>query len=117
MEVNAGDVTRPSERAGLPVLLSRRQQGEFFMRTVASVLAVAGLLALGACNKSPADKAADNVRAVADNVADNIQAAGDNAASALNNRADAVQNTASNRADAVRNAADNRADRIESNHH
>ena len=32
------------------------------MRKVASVLAIAGLLALGACNKSPADKAAENVR-------------------------------------------------------
>ena len=69
------------------------------------MLAIAGLIALGACSKSPADKAADNT------------------ASNLQNQAAAVQNAAENRADAVRNAADNRADRMEStnrtsgNHH
>jgi hypothetical protein len=94
---------------------SRRNKGIYMMRKMASVIAIAGMLALGACNKAPS--AADNVRAAADNSADNIEAAADNTASNYQNAADAVQNAASNRADAVRDAGENRADRMEANHH
>jgi hypothetical protein len=111
-------ISRFSGAFGLArALLLAMQQGDYMMRKVASVLAIAGLLALGACNKSNADKAADNVRAAAENTADNIEAAASNTASNLENRADAVTDAADNRADAVRNAAENKADRIESNSH
>ena len=67
-------------------------------------VAIAGLVALGACNnKTPAaENVADNYENVADNiedVADN--AATDNAQDVLENQADAVRATGENKADAI----------------
>jgi hypothetical protein len=76
---------------------------------------VASLMALGACNNTPAEKAADNVEAVSENQADVLEDKADNAATenqadALENKADAVRDAGDNKADAVRAAGDNKAD-------
>ena len=60
------------------------------MRMIVKGAMVAGLMALGACNSSESEKAADNVEAVADNQAD-----------ALENKADAIDAKAENKADAI----------------
>lgn len=59
--------------------------------------AATGLFALGACNTSPREQAADNIEANADAVADNLEDMADNSggmmANAMDNQADAVRNT------------------------
>ena len=60
------------------------------MKIIVKGAMVAGLMALGACNSSESERAADNVEAVADNKAD-----------ALENKADAIEATAENKADAI----------------
>lgn len=69
-----------------------------------------GVVALAACNRSPTQNAADNVRDAAQNQADALQNQASNMVDAAQNRADALENRASNIVD----AAENRADRIES---
>ena len=60
------------------------------MRMIVKGAMVAGIMALGACNSSESEKAADNVEAVAENKAD-----------ALENKADAIEEKAENKADAI----------------
>jgi hypothetical protein len=69
----------------------------------------AGIIALSACNNTPADNAADNVQEAADNVADNLDAMADNATN------DATADALENQADATRAAGENKADAIEDN--
>ncbi|MDB5713718.1 MAG: hypothetical protein JWO15_1115 [Sphingomonadales bacterium] len=82
-------------------------------------VAIAGLIALGACNKHDtpaAENVADNYENVADNiedVADN--AATDNAQDVLENKADAVRATGENKADAIDAAHENGASLSEQN--
>ena len=68
------------------------------------------VVALAACNRSPNQNAADNVRAAAENRADAIENRASNVVDAAQNQADALRN----QADQVRDAAENRADRVES---
>ena len=82
-----------------------------------TVLAIAlGLGSLAACNKTPQDKAADNLEANADATADNMvantEAAADNMTASTDNAADAMKESAENKADAMKDAADNRTDAI-----
>ena len=79
------------------------------MRMIVKGAMVGGLMALAACNNTPAENAADNVRESAENTADALDEAADNAAT--ENGADALEN----KADAVRDAAENKADAIEAN--
>jgi hypothetical protein len=79
------------------------------MKMIVKGAMVAGLMALGACNNSASEKAADNVEAVSENKADVLEDAADNAVT--ENAADALEN----KADAVRDAGENKADAIEAN--
>ena len=79
------------------------------MRMIVKGAMVAGLMALGACNSSESERAADNVEAVADNKADALEEAADNAATEV--QADALEN----KADGIEAAAENKADAIEDN--
>lgn len=79
------------------------------MRMIVKGAMVAGLMALGACNSSESEKAADNVEAVADNKADVLEEMADNAAT--ENQADAFEN----KADVIEAVAENKADAIEAN--
>jgi hypothetical protein len=81
------------------------------MKRLATALAVTSLLALGACNKTPAENNAASVRDAAENKAEAIDNQADAARDAGENRADAIEN----RADSVRDAAENRADSMEAN--
>ncbi|HVQ09317.1 MAG TPA: hypothetical protein VMS43_12870 [Allosphingosinicella sp.] len=81
------------------------------MKRLATALAVTSLLALGACNRTPAENKADNVREATENQAEAI----DNQAEATRDAADNQATATENRADAVRDAGENRADAIESN--
>lgn len=77
------------------------------MKKIFALTAVAGLVALSACNSSPREQAADNIEANADAVADNYEAAADNATTeagehALDNKADAVRATGDNQAEDMR---------------
>jgi hypothetical protein len=81
------------------------------MKRLATALAMTSLLALGACNKTPAENNAAAVRDAAENKADAIDNTADAARDAGENQADATEN----RADAVRDAGENRADAIEAN--
>ena len=72
-------------------------------------LVAVGVVALAACNRTPTQNAADNVRDAAQNQADALQNQASNMVDAAQNRADALQNQASN----ITSAAENRADRIE----
>lgn len=71
------------------------------MRILAQAAVAAGLLALAACNNTPAENAAQNVEMTAENVADNLEAAGDNAEASLDNQAEAVRTEGENKADAI----------------
>jgi hypothetical protein len=79
------------------------------MRRVATALAVTGLLALGACNRTAAENKAENVRDATENQADAIEEQADNAGTA------SPQDNLQNQADEVRDAGENRADAIEAN--
>jgi len=81
------------------------------MKRLATALAVTSLLALGACNKSPAENKAENIRDAAENNAVAIENEADATRAAGENQADATEN----RADAVRDAGENRADAVEAN--
>lgn len=89
------------------------------MKTVLKLAALACLVSLGACNKSPAENNAAAIESNFDNAADNMDAmasnlSNDQAADALNNRADQLRDAGSNAADAVRDAG-SRANNVESN--
>ena len=77
------------------------------MKTVLKLAAVACLVSLGACNRTPAENNAANVEQSFENVADNMEAmasntSNDQAADALNNRAEQVRDAGDNAADAIR---------------
>lgn len=72
-----------------------------------SILALAGLAALSACNNTPREQTADNIEANSEAVADNLEDAADDATTAngeamLENKADAVRATGQNQAEDVR---------------
>lgn len=94
--------------------------GEFDMKTTTLLALSAGILALGACNKSPQQQAADNYEANADNSADQMESNVDNAADQMTANADnassAMKAAADNKSDAMKNAADNKADAIKNSH-
>jgi hypothetical protein len=81
------------------------------MRRVATALAVTGLLALGACNRTTAENKADNAREAAENTAETWENKAEEARDAGENRAEAMEN----KADAARDAGENRADAVEAN--
>jgi hypothetical protein len=81
------------------------------MKRLATALAVTSLLALGACNKTPAENNAAAVRDAAENKAEAIDNQAEATRDAGENRAEAIENTA----DATRDAGENRADAIEAN--
>ena len=81
------------------------------MRMIVKGAMVAGLMALGACNSSESERAADNVEAVADNQADALEAQADNVEAVAENKADALEN----KADAIEEKAEAKADAIEDN--
>lgn len=76
-----------------------------YMKTIVTIAAAAGLIALGACSQSATENKADNIEANAESVADNYEAMGENAS-------DAVQANAENAAEATRNAGENAADAV-----
>lgn len=72
-----------------------------------SILALASLAALSACNNTPREQTADNIEANSEAVADNLEDAADDATTAngeamLENKADAVRATGQNQAEDVR---------------
>ena len=73
---------------------------------ILAAVAIAGLVTLGACNKTPQ---AANVEAVTDNTADNMDAMASNASEKAENSADAVRAAGENKADAIEKAASNGA--------
>jgi hypothetical protein len=81
------------------------------MKRLATALAVTSLLALGACNRTPAENNAAAVRDATENKAEAIENQADATRDAAENQADATEN----RAEAVRDAGENAADAIESN--
>jgi hypothetical protein len=88
------------------------QKGDFDMRKLAPVIAVAaGLLALGACNRTPAENKADNAR----DAAANQEEAYDNQAATIRENADNQAAVVENRGDAAREAGEKQADAIEAN--
>ena len=77
------------------------------MKTLVTMLAVAAVLPLAACNKSPSDKLADRVENAADARADGMEANADvlrNQAAMLDNRADKARDTGESRSDAIQAA-------------
>lgn len=87
-----------------------KQKGKTIMKTAIILTIALGAASLAACNKSPAEHAADNVEANYENVADNMEANVDNSADAMQantqNAADAVRNEGEQKADQIRNGAD-----------
>lgn len=81
------------------------------MKGLATALAVTGLLALGACNRTPAENNAQGVRDAAENKAEGYENQAEEAREAGDNRAEGYDN----RADSAREAGENRADAMEAN--
>ncbi len=74
------------------------------MKSVITLVALAAVLPLAACNKSPSDKLADRVENAADTRADAMEANADvlrNQAAQLDNRAEKARDTAESRSDAI----------------
>ena len=74
------------------------------MKSVITLVALAAVLPLAACNKSPSDKLADRVENAADNRADAMEANADvlrNQAARLDDRADKARDTGESRSDAI----------------
>ena len=89
------------------------------MKTVLKLAALACLVSLGACKKSPAENNAAAIESNFDTAADNRDAMASNisndpVADTLNNRAARVRDAGSNAADAVRDAG-SRSNNVESN--
>ncbi|RZL29004.1 MAG: hypothetical protein EOP64_02615 [Sphingomonas sp.] len=77
------------------------------MKTILITAAIAAILPLGACSKSPSDKLADRVEKAGDNRAGAMEADADalrNRAAMLDNRADKARDTAESRSDAIKAA-------------
>lgn len=105
----------PGLRLGRPVLFRRGK----LMKTVLKLAALACLVSLGACKKSPAENNAAAIESNFENVADNLESmasnvSNDQVADTLNNRADRVRDAGDNVADAVRNSG-SRSNNVESN--
>jgi len=74
------------------------------VKSVITLVALAAVLPLAACNKSPSDKLADRVENAAGNRADAMEANADvlrNQAARLDDRADKVRDTGESRSDAI----------------
>lgn len=74
------------------------------MKSVITLVALAAVLPLAACNKSPSDKLADRVENAADTRADAMEADADvlrNQAAQLDNRAEKARDTAESRSEAI----------------
>ena len=74
------------------------------MKSVITLAALAAILPLAACNKSPSDKLADRVENAAGNRADAMEANADvlrNQAARLDDRADKARDTGESRSDAI----------------
>ena len=74
------------------------------MKSVITLVALAAVLPLAACNKSPSDKLADRVENAADNRADAMEANADvlrNQAARLDDRANKARDTGESRSDAI----------------
>jgi hypothetical protein len=74
------------------------------VKSVITLVALAAVLPLAACNKSPSDKLADRVENAADNRADAMEANADmlrNRAARLDDRADKARDTGDSRSDAI----------------
>jgi len=89
------------------------------MKTVLKLAAVASLVALGACSRTPAENNAAAVEDTIDNAVDNLQAIADNTsngqvADQISNSADQLRDAGSNAADAVRDAG-TAANNVEAN--
>src|SRR5437667_1956854 len=116
---------RPAPKSVLPSWTRRSADGGkqpqgIEMKTT-TILAIAlGLGALGACNKSPTEQAAENVESNYANAAENLEATTTNAAEAIEanagnaasevkaageNAASAIKNEGKEKANAVRNSA------------
>lgn len=78
------------------------------MKKFVSIAAVAALGMLAACNQTPAENAADQVRENAENTADAMEDQADTMNNAM------AEDTMEDRADAVREQAENTADAMES---
>jgi len=77
------------------------------VKSVITLIALAAVLPLAACNKSPSDKLADRVENAADNRADAMEANADvlrNQAARLDDRADKARDTGESRSDAIQAA-------------
>lgn len=79
------------------------------MKTIVTIAAAAGLLALSACNQSPREDAADNIEANAEMTADNMEEMADNATT------DAAEGGLENQAEATREAGENAATDMRTN--
>jgi len=89
------------------------------MKTVLKLAAVACLVSLGACNRTPAQNNAANLEAVTDNAADAVDAAAGNVSNdqvsdKLHNTADQIRDSGENGADAIRDSG-SRSNNVESN--
>lgn len=74
------------------------------MKSIVTLVALAAVLPLAACNKSPSDKLADRVENAADNRADAMESNADalrNQAARLDDRADKARDTGDSRSDAI----------------
>ena len=78
------------------------------MKTIVTIAAAAGLIALGACSQSATENKADAIEANAENTADVMEANASNAA-------DAITDNAENAAEATRNAGENAAEAVRNN--
>ena len=79
------------------------------MKLITTLTVAFGIAALGACNSSPRENAADNIEANAENVADNLEEAADKAST------DAQEDALQNQADATREVGDKKAEDVRTN--
>jgi DNA-binding IscR family transcriptional regulator len=89
------------------------------MKTVFKLAAMACLVSLGACSRSPTENNAANVQDAMENLADNMEAVADNVSNAqvagnLNNGAEAVRDAGSNAAATIRDSGTT-ANNVEAN--
>ena len=115
----AADVYAASGAPGSGLGAPYCSEGVSLMKTVLKLAALACLVSLGACKKSPAENNAAAIESNFDNAADNLDAmasnvSNDQVSDTLNNRADRLRDAGSNAADAVRDAG-SRSNNVESN--
>jgi hypothetical protein len=88
----------------------------FQMKSMTLLAVSAGILALGACNKSPNEQAAENVESNYGNAAENLEANTSNAASAIEangeNAASDVKAAGENQAAEIKNEGKAKANEI-----